>query len=271
MVLQKDYKENFVRRTMFKRGQTTIFVIIAIVIVFGGILVYLLVPGAKNVLGGEVSPNAFIRDCVEDEIKSGVDLLARQGGYATPEGFILNDGNKVKYLCYNAQYYLPCKVQQPLIKRHFERELEEMVEAKSDTCVQELRADYEARGFSVTGVEASSVDVEIIPGSIRVLVNAPMTVSKDEQTQSFRSFDVSLSSKMYDLLYISTSIVDFESTYGDTETTLYYAYYPNLVIEKEKLTDGTTIYGVEDVTTGEKFVFASRSLAWPGGYGLVGK
>jgi hypothetical protein len=267
MNLQKDYKENSSLVEMKERGQTTIFVIIAIVIVIGGILVYFLVPGVRNAIGGDISPSSFVRDCVEDEVRSGVELLSKQGGYANPEGFVLHDGNKVKYLCYTSQYYLPCKVQQPLIKRNFERELEGMIEAKTDECVQELKADYERRGFSVSGVQNSRANVEIVPDNVRILIEAPLTVSKDEQTQSFRSFDVVLASEMYDLLMISTSIVDFESTYGDTETTLYYQYYPNLVIEKDKLTDGTTVYGVEDVTTKEKFVFASRSLAWPGGYG----
>jgi len=270
MNLQKDYKENFSLREMRKEGQTTIFVVIAIVIVVAGILVYLFVPGVKSVFRGDISPNSFIRDCVENEVASGIEFLAKQGGYADPEGFVLYKGNKVKYLCYNAQYFLPCKVQQPLIKRHFERELEQLIEAKADSCVQELRADYESQGFSVTGVQDSSVNVEIIPGSVRIVVDAPMTISNNEQTQRFRSFDISFESEIYDLLLIATSIVDFESTYGDTTTDLYYAFYPNLVIEKEKKTDGTTIYGVEDVTTGEKFVFASRSLAWPGGYGLSG-
>ena len=118
------------------------------------------------------------------------------------------------------------------------------------------------------GVQDSNVNVEIIPGVIRVLVEAPMTVSRDEQTQSFRSFDVALESKMYDLLEISGSIIDFESTYGNTETMIYQLYYPDLNIYKDWRTEGSTIYTVKDVTTGEMFTFASRSLAWDGGYGI---
>ncbi len=253
---------------MEKRGQIAIFVIIAIVVVVGGILIYFLVPGVRTALIGEVVPSSFIKNCVEEEVKQGIEILSKQGGYENPEGYILFRGNRVKYLCYTSQYFLPCGVQQPLIKRQFEQELKRMIEQKSDECVQELKAEYESRGFSVSGLQDSEAKVEIIPENVRVVVQAPMTLVKGETTQSFSSFNVEIPSKIYNLILIATSIVDFESTYGDTETTLYYRYYPNLVIDKNKLGDGTTVYIVGDVTTSEKFAFASRSLAWPGGYGL---
>ena len=73
---------------------------------------------------------------------------------------------------------------------------------------------------------------------------------------------------MYDLIMTSVSIIDYESTYGDSETTLYMQYYPDLKIEKTKLSDGTTIYVLTNVISKESFTFASRSLAWPPGYGI---
>jgi len=57
------------------------------------------------------------------------------------------------------------------------------------------------------------------------------------------------------LLMISTSIVDYESTYGDAETSLYVNYYPNLRIEKMKLGDGSTIYTVNDVVSAQSNLY----------------
>lgn len=269
---QNNYKQNLTERKMCsdnKRGQIAIFIIVAIVIVVGGILIYFLFPGVRSAVRGEIVPNNFIKSCVEEKVVEGIGILAKQGSYAEPEGYVLYKGNKIKYLCYTSQYFLPCNVQQPLIKRNFEVELEKMIEQKTDECVQNLREEYGGRGFFVSGLTNSKANVEIVPENIRVIVDAPMSISKDELTQSFRSFNVDIPSKMYELLMIATSIVTFEATYGDSETTLYYAYYPNLAIEKNKLGDGTTVYVIEDVTTEEKFSFASRSLAWPGGYGLT--
>ena len=107
----------------------------------------------------------------------------------------------------------------------------------------------------------------MIPGEIRVDIKAPITVTIDI-TQKFEEFNIETESQIYDLLMLATSIIDFESTYGDSETSLYIQYYPNLDIQKIKLGDGSKIYVVGDVTTGDSFTFATRSQAWPGGYGF---
>jgi hypothetical protein len=91
-------------------------------------------------------------------------------------------------------------------------------------------------------------------------------ITPKEETQTFKDFEIDVQSEMYDLLFISHSIVDYEATYGDSETTLYLQYYPDLRIDKTKLSDGSKIYRVSNVVTGEYFVFASRSLSWPPGY-----
>ena len=36
-----------------------------------------------------------------------------------------------------------------------------------------------------------------------------------------------------------------------------------------KLSDGTTIYEIEHKVRGTKFQFASKSLVWPTGYGVI--
>ncbi len=251
---------------MNKRGQVVIFVIVAIAIVGVLAAVFLFPRVREGVTGTEFSPNSFLSDCVAPEVERGVSLLAMQGGYAEPEGFILNDGVKIKYLCYSAKNYEPCAVQQPMIKNNFEAELGRIVTPAAEQCVRNLKSEYEKRGYSVS---ASAVDTQlsIIPGKIRVDFLAPMTITRDS-TETFRGFDVELKSEMYDLLMTSQSIVDFESEFGDSETTLYLQYYPDLKIDKTKLDDGSTIYKLSNVVTKEEFTFASRSVAWPAGYGL---
>ncbi len=263
---QNNYKENFTRRDMGKRGQVAIFIIIAIVIVVGAVLIYFLSPDL-GFISTEFTPNGFLTDCIKPTVEGGIETLSKQGGYANPEGYILYQGDRVKYLCYQAQYYLPCKVQQPLIKEHFENELNDMVRKRAEECVDELQAEYERRGYAVSGLSLVESSVSVIPGEIRVDIKAPITVTKDI-TQKFEEFNIETESQIYDLLMLATSIIDFESTYGDSETSLYIQYYPNLDIQKIKLGDGSKIYVVGDVTTGDSFTFATRSQAWPGGYGF---
>lgn len=251
---------------MKKRGQVTVFIIVGLVIAVGVLLVYLFYPGIKSSISGEIIPNDFLRNCVEQDVRDGVTLLAKQGGYANPQGYLYYGGNNVKYLCYNSEYYLPCVVQQPLIVSHFEKELGEITNAKTRGCVNELRAEYESRGYDVSQMPDVKTEVKILPKRINVKVEAPMTVTKDT-AQSFKEFDIDFESEMYDLLLIATNIIDFESTYGDSETSLYLKYYPDLEIDKIKLGEGSTFYRVKNSQTGEEFSFASRSGAWPAGYG----
>ena len=48
-------------------------------------------------------------------------------------------------------------------------------------------------------------------------------------------------------------------SYGDADVQSYMNFYHNLQIEKKKQGDGTTIYILKDINTGEVFQFASRS------------
>jgi len=255
-------------KKMKKRGQTSIFVIVAILLVVVVAFLFMFVPDVRTFISGEVTPNSFLAECLEQHIDSTIEILSKQGGYSDPEGSVLYDGSEVKYLCYSSQYHEICNVQQPIIKTHFEQEMEGKLDARAQGCISSLKDDFISRGFSVTGGDEVNTGVFIVPGNIVVSVNAPMSASKGDATQSFSEFNFVVGSEMYDLLMISTSILSYESTYGDAETNLYTQYYPNLIIHKVKLGDGSTVYTVGDVTTDEEFTFASRSLAWPGGFGL---
>jgi hypothetical protein len=262
--MRKNYKDFSAFLSMRNRGQVAIFVILAIVIV-GIIVILYLFPGANIFVSQDLNPSSFLRDCIEPSVEEIVPVLALQGGYSQPDHFVTYQGNEIQYLCYTDQNYKPCIVQQPLLKRHFEEEIKNYVEPRARECVNELKDSYERRGFRVTS-SPGDINVSFIPGSLVVDFLSPMTISK-ESSQTFRKFAVSVDSELYDLLLTSTSIIQFESTLGDSETTLYLQYYPDLKIEKIKR-DSDTIYIVSDVVSGDSFRFATRSLVWPQGYGI---
>jgi hypothetical protein len=272
----KNYKENCTGnemdvnekrgREMNKKGQVAIFVIIAIIIIGVLVLVFLFPNVRETVTGEEFSPNSYLKGCVEPSVRDGVALLSRQGGYREPEGFILHEGVKVKYLCYNTNYYDTCFVQQSNIQGHFESELREIVTPVAEQCARNLKAEYEKRGYSVSSGAISS-EIEIIPGRIRIDFSAPMTITK-QNTQTFEGFDVEIESEMFSLLSVSHLIIASEAALGDSATDKYTDNNPDLRILKLDTDDGSTVYKVGNVNTNEEFVFASRSLAWPAGFGI---
>jgi len=257
-----------VKFDMHKRGQISIFVIIAIIIVAVVAVIFIVQPGGISLAQqGEVNPIASLKGCIEPEVQSAINLIAPQGGFANPQGFKQYQDVRIKYLCYTSEFYKTCTVQVPFVKNSFENELKSILDPKIETCVSNLEQEYEDRGFEVTKGTVES-EIDIAPSNINVNFIVPLTVRKGDDVSQFDEFNVRIDSQMYELLNVAQSILDFEAELGDTDTSLFNQFYPSLKMKKVKLGDGTTIYILTNVVTSEAFTFASRSLAWPPGYGF---
>lgn len=247
-------------------GQVAIFVIVAIVIV-AVVVVFFLFPQANVFVGGqEVNPSSFLRGCIEPAVDEISEVIYAQGGYSNPDHYVTYQGTNIQYLCYTGNDYEPCRIAQPLLVEHVEGEIKDYVQPRARECVNDLVERYESQGFDVSSTPGE-VEVDYSVNGLNVDFLSPMTISKEGETQNFERFGVAVESKMYDLLLIATSILQFESSLGDSESTLYIQYYPDLKPEKIKRGEDT-IYILSDVATGESFTFATRSLVWPEGYGL---
>lgn len=245
------------------KGQITIFIIVAIVIV--AVLIIISYPRIQQVVTVKV-PSSFIQDCITPHIDETMKILMKQGGSLKPDNIILYQDNKIEYLCYTNEYYKTCKIQQAMLKQHFEEELNSALTLRAEQCVKELAEDYQKRGYEVT-MKKPSINVSIIPASVKLDINAALTLKK-ETTERYDKLTVTKSSQIYDLLMISESILNWEARYGDSVPESYMLYYPDLKVEKLKQSDGSKIYILTHKITNEKFMFASRSLSWPAGYGV---
>lgn len=244
-----------------RKGQVTLFVILAVIIV--AVIAVIFIFPEVNVFSSELNPSSYLRTCIEPEIENVKSVLSEQGGYYNPTNYALYKGIKFQYLCYTSEYYTPCTVQQPLLLKHIENEIKNYIGPRAKQCYEDLKDQYEKKGYEIKG-GSSSINVSIIPENIIIDFSAPLTISR-EDTQTFQKFSVSLNSNWYDLIMTSFNIIQYESIFGDSETNLYIAYYPNLIVEKTRRDDGSTIYQLSDATTGDKFAFATRSLVWPQG------
>jgi len=245
----------------FKRGQVTIFIIIAIFIVALGTLAYFFYPQIKSTLRAEEkTPQGFIRFCIEDKIKDTVNILSLQGGSVEPEFYFPYNNVSIEYLCYTNENYKTCVVQQPLLKTHIEKEIKENIEDEVNYCFTSLKENYQKRGYDVQ-LEEGETKVELLPQRIVTTFNKKLTLSKGE-TERYEKFEVVLNNNLYELIAIANSIIEWEATQGDADVRIYMAYYPNLKVEKNLRDDGTRIYIITDRNTGDKFQFASRSLVY---------
>jgi len=249
-----------------KRGQITVFVILAIAIIIIVILLFL----------GKDFTNIFttkppidqIKECAQNEVQNGINILNVQGGSINPENYYLYDENgeehKVEYLCYAEKYYEKCIVQKPLLKQSIEKELEDFSQKNIENCIESVKASLKDKGYSVSS-EKPEIKVEIVPNTILISINNLNLKISKEGTESYNSIKTDLNSRLYDLIIIASSIINWEARYGDSESLNFMMYYPSLRMEKKLQSDGTTIYILTNKNTLDKFMFASRSAALPVG------
>lgn len=255
-----------------KKGQVTLFVIIAIVIVVGIVLFFTITQQGKNltqqVFGSqEINVEQNLRECLQnDDIKNSINNILLQGGTNEPKLYYQYQGKQIEYLCYTNQYYQTCYMQKPLLVSYVESEIKKAVKDQVDSCVKTLQEDLTSKGYTLSS-RNYNFDVDLANKNVIIKINYDLAVTK-ENTQRFDGFEISIPSNAYKLVGLSTSLLNYEARYGDADPLQYMILYPGVKVEKYKQDDGTTIYILTDRNTNDKFQFAVRSLAWPPGYGF---
>jgi len=241
-----------------KKGQVTLFVILGIMIVSVILIFFLWV---QPTYFSDTASRSGFEGCVADVVEETILDLEGSAGYIEPEFTYAYNGEELVYLCYTNAYYETCTVQRPFLKQDFDKSIESQIKGAVDNCYSNSFAELKNQGYSVKE-GAVEYDVLIEPGVVRVEIDAPTTVG----TQKFARFNVQVNSPIYEMVMMATSILQFEVRYGDSDIDSLVAFYPDYVIDKLKQGDGTTVYILENKITGDRYPFASRSLAWPPGY-----
>lgn len=247
-----------------KRSQLTLFIILALAVVV--ILFILVYPQIKLLVTGP-DPDNYIRKCSEDSVKEAIKSISMQGGSLNPENYLLYQDNKVDYICYTNSYYELCKNQQPLLISHIANEIKNYSRPLIQSCISSIKSQLEKKGNQVS-LGALNLDVELTFDKIIVTSNIDIEIKKGESASRYNKFIGNVDSSLYNLAAVSESIINWEARYGDSETTVYMYYYPDIKVEKLKQGDGSKVYILTDRNTGDKFMFATRSLAFPAGYGV---
>jgi len=245
-----------------KRGQVTIFIIIAIALV---VILALFFLSRQNIsITTSETPIDSIKKCAKDATQEALGILTLQGGTINPQNYYLYDGNKIDYICYTEENFKNCLIQKPLLKQEIENEIKTYITPKVNSCIQTKKTELQNKGYTITSQEPE-IQIEIFPNNILVNLNKiELKITKSE-TQTFSNIKTDINSKIYDLIMISSSIANWESKYGDTEIMNYMIYYPELIINKNPQEDGTKIYTLTNKKTQDKFIFASKSMTIPPG------
>jgi hypothetical protein len=186
-----------------KRAQVTIFVIIAIVIVVGTLVVYIfkddIFSKSQGHEFGEIYEN--FENCIEQRTIHGLGILGIQGGYIETPDF--KPGSE--YAPFSSQldflgvpvpywYYVSgngiVKEQVPSMSR-IENQLEDFLEKELDTCEFSI---FREQG-NIIDYEVGNVDVRISNNKVNVNVGTNFNVQKGSSRERKSNFEVEVNSQ----------------------------------------------------------------------------
>jgi hypothetical protein len=256
---------------MFKRGQVTIFIIIALVIV-GAVLLFFFLRQKVDVSGGlpsaEEDPEKFLEVCVNQELEKIVDQISRQGGsYDLSANNTLKmrlDNREFLILCYTTNFYASCINQKPMLLNHIKSEIKTHVKERVDNCLDQLDSALKEEAYNV---ELRKGDFNVSLARNRVILDYDISFSAEKagKTLSIEDFRSVLRYPLYDLAVVAQEIVSQEAEYCNFEYIGFMQLYPEFRIDKFKTGNGENVYTVTHKLSGKEFKFGVLGCVFPPG------
>jgi len=259
---------------MKRRGQITIFIIVAIMII---VLVAIFLMFRKDIAipgggGGtaEKNPSSYLETCLEDSVKETIDIISLQGGSLEPElyksfRFEGENERKITYLCYNQNYYLPCVNQEPLLIKHLEDEIKSNIEGDVRSCFDSLTSSLDKQGYTVEVKGYRNFDLTLMPKKVKININAEIVLTKSGKRETQNNFEAYVPTQLYGLANVAQEIVNQQGRFCSFNELGYMLTYPDWSINEFMTGDSTIIYSLENRKINEKFRFAVRGCVIPPG------
>lgn len=248
---------------MKKRGQITIFIILAILMVALAVLFFVLRGfigiGVKETV--ETNPQRFIEICAEEELRNSIDLVLSQGGFLEPKDYKLHNDIKATYLCKNIGLFDPCVNQHPMLLNEISLELKNKIKPVVDDCFIELKDSFEGLGYEITIGEDKGINVTLAPESVYLEIDRSVLVRKADEKVSFDKMKIPYKSSLYALASIAVDIVRNEAKFCYFEYLGYMHLYPRYILHLKVFSDSTEVYSIKDSYTQEEMNIALRGCA----------
>jgi len=248
-----------------KKGQITIFIILAILIVAAIIMVFFLYenngltikPGSSDV------PQDFLSSCLNENLEKGVDLVFENSGYIVlPENTKNYNGRNIPYLCYTSEYRLKCIVAEPVLVEHLSDELHSYMKSEVAGCLNLFKEESTSKGYQVNVVN-NGFSVSLVPDKVKVNIDGKITLNKAEEQRSFDNFESYVNSPLYEIAVIVHKIIEQEAKYCNSDYVALMRANHWVDITKDQTGDDEKIYTVKDTKSGKSLQFAMRNCVLP--------
>ncbi|MCR4285087.1 MAG: hypothetical protein NUV97_03540 [archaeon] len=203
-----------------KRGQVTIFIIVAIVIVVGIILYFAIDWNFSKTLPVNMEPvYDYYKECLTATALEGISLLGEQGGYIEVPEFVPGSqympfssqldflGQPVPYWMYVSGNNL-LREQVPT-ETSMEEELSKYVRERVSYCDF---TDFELAGYDIYVDEDAFVGVQINDYNVDLNIDNVLTIFFENQSAVVSAHEVSVDSKLGRFYSLAKQVYDFEKT-----------------------------------------------------------
>ncbi|MCK9569193.1 hypothetical protein M0R72_09660 [Candidatus Pacearchaeota archaeon] len=203
-----------------RKGQVTIFIIVAILIV-GGIVTYLILRDNLSVTNVPVSVqpvyNTFL-SCVEEQALVGISLLESQAGYIVLPDFVPGStympfssqlnflGNPIPYWYYVSGNNI--QDEQIPTEQEMEESLGDFIDSRISICNFE---SYYEEGFEISLGE-SKTTVDIKDGAVTMSMNLDLSISKGNDSVVVSNHNIEVKSNLFSLYNSALTIYEKEQS-----------------------------------------------------------
>ena len=201
-----------------KRGQITIFVILAIIVVAIAVLIFTISNSTRTLdLSPNIEPvyNSFLL-CLEENLVTGASILGSQAGYIEVPEF--DPGSR--YMPFSSQldfvgspvpywYYISgnnLQKEQIPSEREMEEQLEEFLEKEMDNC---LFDEFYEQGYYVDYlIPEASIDIQ--EEKINLILDMPLNIANYEESVLINEHEFSINSNLGKLYDSAKKIYEYE-------------------------------------------------------------
>ena len=175
------------------KAQVSIFIIIAVVLVFGLALFFLLRPPLEKNISPEVKEiHDFVQGCVATTAEDAVYQIGETGGYFYSPNLSVEN---IAYYYYEEQFFVPTK-------EIIEDEIEKYIDTMLYFCTENFASlpQYEI------GQEKIETKAVIDDDGVFIEIIYPLSIRKEEQTFSLEQFSYKVNARLGKILLLINEI-----------------------------------------------------------------
>ncbi|MEK6908594.1 MAG: hypothetical protein AABX23_00905 [Nanoarchaeota archaeon] len=252
---------------MEKKGQVTVFVIIAIIIVAVVFVVILINRGSVSLREQDFdNPEGYLRTCINERAELLIDEMLSNGGLVSAEDTVLYRTKNIPYLCKNINNFEPCINQFPLYVTQIEKEFNENIQDDAQQCFSALKEELTARNYEISDSGQVKVEAKFKPEVVEISLEGDITITKSDNSRKFSRFDTFVFTKIQSIGFVVNEIVAQEAKWCYFSNDGFMILYPEYDIRVYMMEDTTKIYTVKNKKTGESLTMATRGCALPAGW-----